>query len=222
MKQKLILSMALFLFSSCSISNRIIEINDSYKGIKGFRLDQNPEASSSVKIGTFFGKAFSYPFTSAFIYEERGQISPSVSVEIHLQTPIRTDELDSVMFLNLDNEKIKIVANNNKYKQLDSNSDSTSASVERKAENKHDKMIIQATDENSSYLLMTREYQIPETLWVSIANADLIQYRLYMGKEGIDVKLNPAETHKLREFFSRTIELRNANLPPVPEGKKKW
>jgi hypothetical protein len=68
---------------------------------------------------------------------------------------------------------------------------------------------------------MFHQYIIPENLWVSIANTEDIRYRLYIGKEGIDVKLNLAQTTKLKEFLNNSMHLRNANLPPIPEGLKK-
>lgn len=69
--------------------------------------------------------------------------------------------------------------------------------------------------------LKSHQFIVPENLWISIANTEKIQYRLYNGKEGINVKLNPAQTAKLKEFLIQSIHLRNANLPPIPEGLKK-
>jgi len=69
--------------------------------------------------------------------------------------------------------------------------------------------------------LKSNLFIVPENLWVSIANTEKIQYRFYIGKDGIDIKLNPAETAKLKEFLLKAIQLRDANLPPVPEGLKK-
>jgi len=69
--------------------------------------------------------------------------------------------------------------------------------------------------------IKSRQFIVPENLWISIANSEKIQYRFNIGKEGVDIKLNPAETAKLKEFLLKAIQLRNANLPPIPEGLKK-
>jgi hypothetical protein len=69
--------------------------------------------------------------------------------------------------------------------------------------------------------LKSHQFSVPENLWISIANSKQIQYRFNIGKEEIDIKLNPTETVKLKEFLLKAIQLRDANLPPVPEGLKK-
>jgi len=69
--------------------------------------------------------------------------------------------------------------------------------------------------------LKSRQFIVPENLWISIANSEKIQYRIYIGKVEMEVKLNPAETVKLKDFFTKAMRLRDANLPPVPEGLKK-
>lgn len=78
-----------------------------------------------------------------------------------------------------------------------------------------------AAYKGSTTQLKSCKYAVPENLWISIANTEKIQYRFYLEKEEIDVKLNPAETNKLKEFFIKAIRLRDANLPPMPEGLKK-
>lgn len=69
--------------------------------------------------------------------------------------------------------------------------------------------------------LKLRQFIVPENLWISIANSEKIQYRIYIGKVEMELKLNPAETAKLKEFLLKAIQLRDANLPPIPEGLKK-
>jgi hypothetical protein len=76
--------------------------------------------------------------------------------------------------------------------------------------------------ENNTYQLMKREFIVPENLWVPIVHSQEIVYRLYLGKDGIDVKLNASEIIKLKEFFQKAIQQRDADRPPVPEGQKKW
>jgi hypothetical protein len=78
-----------------------------------------------------------------------------------------------------------------------------------------------ATYKGDTIQLKSYQFIVPENLWISIANTDKIQYQLRIGSEEIDIKLNPAETAKLKEFLLKAIQLRDANLPPIPEGLKK-
>jgi hypothetical protein len=66
---------------------------------------------------------------------------------------------------------------------------------------------------------MSHQFTVPENLWLYMVTAEKIQYRLYIGKEGIDVKLNPTETTKLHEFFSQAIKCRTEIVPSVSQGK---
>lgn len=213
MKRSLILPVLMFIFTSCTISNRIVEINDSYKGINGLRLDQNPKAYSAEKKGTIWGQNVLYPFSSSYIYEESGKNRPDVYVTFQLQAPNAAEELDSALYFKLDGEKIRLVADPVKKSQIQHTSMETT--LNNGISNSGETSAV-----GDSYQLM--KFKVPENLWSSIAGAKEIQYRLYIGKEGIDVKLNLPETTKLRKFFSQAGARRNTLFPPIPEGKKKW
>ncbi|OFX53038.1 MAG: hypothetical protein A2066_15150 [Bacteroidetes bacterium GWB2_41_8] len=75
---------------------------------------------------------------------------------------------------------------------------------------------------NSTSQLMSREFVVPENLWVSIVHSKSILYRLYIGHDGIDVELIDSEMNKVREFFNKVIQQRDTLFPPVPGGKMKW
>ncbi len=233
MKNYIFIIWIAFFLISCASTNRIVEINDSYKEIKGIRLIQKPEASSSEKIGSFGGRN-QYNLDSSFLFEITKNGQSSLIAEFKITTSVSTDELDSIMFLDLDNEKIKLVSVKYNFKQFDrsSSSSTVSTSVENKSTEKGEKSTqaekpVKTTvthtnsTENNSYLLMKREFVIPENLWISIANTEKIQYRLYLGNDGIDVKLNAGQTRKLKDFMSKALQIRDANLPPTPEGLKK-
>ena len=152
-------------------------------------------------------------------------------IDFQIVTPIRVEELDSVIYLNLDGEKIEIVGNHYQYKQFDWSSPSTtppgSAVVNNdKTSNTGETQITPTskifTAEPGSYQLMHRQFIVPENLWVSVANSSTIGYRLYIGKEGFDVRLNQSQIKKLKYFFELALCKRDANLPPAPEGQKKW
>ena len=219
MKQSIFLSWIVFFLSSCVSTSHMVEINDQYKGIKGFKLTQNLIGISAEKNASINGnKYFSVSF--AYNLEIKKNELASLILTVQTQTPIRADELDSVIFLDLDNEKIKLISADSSQKKIGKRPNTTS-SVSVATDNKKEEQIITTTIENGSYQLMFHQYNIPENLWVSIANTEKILYRLYIGKEGIDIKLNLAQTAKLKDFFNKSMHLRNANLPPIPEGLKK-
>jgi len=120
MKLFIALFLMVFAFSSCAPTNRIIMIKDSSNVPKGFKLVQNLQTSSSVKTGKvtlnqFFNTEVTYQF------KELNKAMPLVSLGFHTTKAIRSDELDSVMVLNLDNEKISVVANENKSYNIPEN-----------------------------------------------------------------------------------------------------
>jgi hypothetical protein len=182
MRKSIFLLLLASFLASCAVSNRIIEIDDPYKEIKSIKLIQNPMAFSSEKIGRVSSRKYS--ITSIYLFEEKQNGRPEITVDIRIITPLRTDELDSVMFFNLDNEKIRIVSEDQK--------------------------------------LMSRQFIVPENLWVPFVFSQDIQLRLYLGKQGIDVKLSLQEILKLKQFFKRAIQRRDFLFPAIPEGKKKW
>ena len=180
---------------------------------------QNLIGKSAEKNASINGSRY-YSFSFSYVLEIKKDESASLTLETQTQTPIRADELDSVLFLNLDNEKIKLISADSSLKKI-GNKPNISSSVSISTDNKKEEQIVTTTTENGSYQLMFHQYIVPENLWVSIANTEKIQYRLYIGKEGIDVDLNLAQTAKLKEFLNKSMHLRDANLPPAPEGLKK-
>ena len=219
---------------SCGTTNRIVEIEDSFKEIKGIKLLQEPEAVSSEKTGSFGGRKH-YNLKVSYLFQQLKKRQTILMAEFQMTTPVSGDELDSILFFDLDHEKVRLISSEYKYKQFDSSSSSstTSTSVENKTAEKSGKSAepsktVKTTTtqtistENNSYQLMKREFIVPENLWVSIAHSQEIFYRLYVGKEGVDVKLNASEISKVKEFFQKAIQQRDANQPPVPEGQKKW
>lgn len=229
MKLPITLLLMVFVFTTCASTNRIMEINDSHKEIKGFKLIQNLKASSSEKTGNRIVNQF-FNIRTTYYFEERKNQKPAVTVEFHLVSPIRADELDSVMYLNLDNEKVRVVSSEDKYKEFDKNSNSTTNSSDDpnsdinviKSKTKPADASQTTASQKDSDLLLTRKFSIPENLWLSIAHSKTIFYRLSIGKKGIDVKLNPAETIQLKKFFNRAMKRRIEIIPLVPHGKVKW
>jgi hypothetical protein len=184
------------IFSSCVTPGRIVEISGSTKDIQGIKLTQNPIARSADDAIPAINHR-SHSVSMIYLVEQKKNERPNLFLDVQIETTIPTDQLDSVMVINLDNEEIRIAANECKSKEFPKS-------------NSGNKKII------------SNQFLIPENLWVSIVYSDEIQYLFYLAKEGIDVKLNPKETSKLKDYFNRAIQLRDANLPLIPEGQKKW
>jgi len=180
----LILGVGLLL-SSCVSGGRLVKINNAEKEIKGIKLMQNLTGRSVEKPASIIGSQ-NYPIAFVYSLGIRKNEPAILSLDIQVKASIITGELDSVIFLSLDNEKIRLGAPYFKPERL-----------------------------------MPRQFIIPENLWISIANTEKIKYQLYFGKEKIDISLNRTETDRLKEFLNKATQLRDANLPPIPEGLKK-
>jgi hypothetical protein len=187
--------MALIL-SSCATPGRIIEISDPSNDIQGIKLTQNLIARSAED-SIHASSRRSHSVSMIYLLEQKKNERPTLFLDVKIETTMPSDQLDSVMVINLDNEEIRIAANKYKSKEF-------------------------SKSNSRSNQIRSSQFLIPENLWVPIIYSDEIQYRFYMGEEGIDVKLTRKETSKLKDYFNRAIQLRDANLPPIPEGQKKW
>jgi hypothetical protein len=78
------------------------------------------------------------------------------------------------------------------------------------------------TEKISITRLSVSKFCIPENLWVPIANCDKIEYLVHLGAEEFEVCPEKNQVKELNYFFERAIRTRDANLPPIPEGLKKW
>ena len=218
MRNSVILLGAFLMLTSCSTTGRIIEIGGGRSGIKGFRLDQKPKAILTESLKAEDVGTLSVPFTSRFIFEEDLKNRPRVLADFRLQAPIGAGELDSVVFFNLDGEKIRMVARNGNLSQEQPYSSGNQTNRVHRAE----PALQAASRENDRPKWANLQLIVPENLWVSVAYAQKIGYRLFTGKEGMDVILNSAETGKLKEFFVQACARRDAAFPAIPEGLKKW
>ncbi|MBL7968179.1 MAG: hypothetical protein JNK09_14350 [Prolixibacteraceae bacterium] len=234
MKKLLLFLISGLVITACSTVNKIVEVDDSFKGIKTIKLKQEPDALS-VTEKSILGGRYSYTTKVRLISEAKSGEIPTVVISFELVTGIRADELDSILFFDLDQEKIKITSVNYSYKQFQrsSSSESTTTSTESKIESKNTdsgqkttpaKTVTTqtSTTESGTYQLMSRRFIIPENLWIPIVHSKRISYRIYLGSEGIDVKLSLSENARLKEFFNRVIQQRDKVRSGIPEGKMKW
>jgi len=201
MKLTFAILFSVYILTSCTSTNRIIEINDSKKEIKGFRLIQEPKLHSAEKDSNVIVNQF-FKVKTIFLFEESDTHGPNVTLEFNRTNPILALEPDSVMYLKLDNENIRIVSGIIKQRMAKN----ASASVHQ----------------TGKFEPIAFQFTIPENLWLSIAHSKTIIYKLSSGKKGIEVKPAPAETNQIKEFFRRAMQRRLEIIPLVPPGKAKW
>ncbi len=219
MKRYIFFSVLAITLNACITSSRITETNDSYLGIDKMKLSFYSDALSDERFGAFAARQY-LKLNSSYVYEGKKNEQPKISVNFQLTTPIRAEELDSVIFLVLDDEKIRLSSDKYTYKEFVSTSASSTAETKEKSnektENESRTVIISGTDQ-----MMNRLFKIPQNLWVPIANAEKVLYRFYLGKDGYDVKVTQSDIKKLREFFALAICKRDALTPSLREGEKK-
>ena len=196
MIQSFFFLMAFMILNSCATSGRIVEISYPYKNIQGIKLTQNLIARSTDD-SILLSNRRSYSVSMIYLLEQKKNERPNLFLDVEIESMLSSDEIDSVIYINLNNEKIRIAASEYKSKEF-------------------------LNRNNGSNPNVSRQFRVPENLWVPIVYSDEIQYQFFMGKEGFDVKLTRKETANLKEYFNRAIQLRDANLPPIPEGQKKW
>ncbi len=201
MKQFIVILFVACIFTACASTNRIIEINNSKKETKGFRLIQNPKAHSAKKSrNTLINQFFSIQTT--YLFEERTAQNPVLTLNFSIKKPFLAEKTDSVMFLNLDNENIRIIS---------------SKSTPKMAEN-----FPAVADKNNCAGFFTNKFIIPENLWLSIANSKTLVLKLSSGNIGIEIKPDPVETARLKEFYNKAMQRRLEIIPLIPAGKSKW
>lgn len=208
-------------FSSCVMQSRVIESNDSYKKIENVKLIQYLMAKSVDRENVLISGQ-DYQVSCNYLYEGKDDGKSNVSLELKMETSMITGPLDSVMFFDLDGEKFRMIANDLEHKQFIRTAEETSTSEEKKEVDGKVSTQVQPVIINNNYQLMSHCFIIPESLWISIANTEKIKLRIYLGKEGYDIRLNQAQTDRLKLFFQLSISKRVAKTPPLPEGYKKW
>jgi hypothetical protein len=70
--------------------------------------------------------------------------------------------------------------------------------------------------------LSESKYSVPENLWVPIENSSKIEYLIHLDSKEFAICPDKNQVKELNYFFERAIRTRDANLPPLPPGLKKW
>ncbi len=216
MKIKLI-SLFLFLFLiSCSSYNKILVINDPFREEKSIKLLQSLEGYSDELKSFFHDRDYYFPIKT--VYSKPEDKAGSVVLELKLTTIARPEELDSVIYMMLDNEKIRLVSIDYRVRNYVHNSTSSSMETTVTAEgddgNAEDtKTTTQTTSTtittDQTFQAMKHRFEIPIEIWGKLSGCNAIMLRAYVESEGIDVRFSSSQRNKFTKFFAEV--LRNEN-----------
>lgn len=214
MKRYLLLLFISSFLSSCVTQSQLIDTNDPYKKIQNIKLLQYVHAKSAERDkGVMVSK--DYWVTATYLFEQAEDGNSVVGVEFNLTVPLGVDDMDSVAFINLDGEVIRMMAGKLRQNQIAMQTETTDKSG--------DSSETKATNiTTSNYQLIKCRFPIQENLWASIKNSRQIKYRIYLGKDGFDMVLSRSQNVRLNHFFELALSRRDASKPPLPEGKMKW
>lgn len=190
---------ALFL-TGCMTSNRITYDEGPLKSI---RLTQSPDAFS-MDVNDNLSKLPEAKVLSIYRYEEKKTARPEVTVDFKLIKLFSNSMQDSVIYMNLDNENIKLIASTNNKKTSEKN------------------LSLSTSDKNTHAMEKNLQVIIPENLWIPIVHARNISYKISSGKEKVVIQLKKSEKIKLIEFLMRSIKYKDEKFSAIPEGQKKW
>lgn len=186
------------------------------------KLSFDPKSFSEEKAGLLEPRKI-FNVNSTYLYEGTAAERPEITLDFRLITSVSNKEMDSILYMDLDGEKIKLISAKYKFREFDHHSSTTTTSeTDKKTEDGKPIASTSTTTTVSNYQLMNRIFIVPENLWISIAKSEKIKYRLYFGDEGIDVIPSAVQTRKLKYFYELAICKRDAKFPLVPEGHMKW
>lgn len=211
--------------SSCSTSGKIISVEDPYKNTSSLKLHQVLSGYADGNKGGTNGRV-NYLISADYIFEESKDAKPELSMNLQLVTGIKAAPLDSLVFLNINFEKFKLIAHKSEQKEFVESSSTSSTYViptTTKKTTTGTAPIIQTSNtvNNSTNQLMSTTVSIPVNLWEPLAYTNVLFYRIYLGKEGIDVKVDGKDLAKLKSMMQMAVD-RNKKANVLPEGLKKW
>lgn len=190
----------LLTLSSCAVYNHIARFSAGPGDATGLMLQQHNRISAAGGDGLKLEAGSKESIISTFRFVQPAGSRPEITVDFRLKGIRISGQADSIVYFVLNGETIKIEA--------------------EKGGAQNNLSAATATDGTEH-----RRILVPENLWVSVANAGTIQYRLGEGENSIAVILNLSEKEVLKQFFQKACNLRDAAFPEIPKyppGLKKW
>lgn len=195
MKRIVFLLVCACILTSCSASGRLNKKGDDGKGLKRVWLVQSPHVLlEGTKTDSLLSSVKS--LSSVYLYEEKTAARPQITLTLQPERESSDPAMDSILYLNLDKEEIKLLARPFKNNSLQNDS-------------------ALSGDLNSTYI-------IPENLWISMVHSKELSYRVTRGEQTIALMPGKSEKEELDEFLELAMKYRDEKFPAIPEGQVKW
>lgn len=213
MKTKLLIYLFSFLLVSCSTTNKILVIDDTFKEEKSIKLLQSLEGYSDEHKSLFLDCDYYFPIKT--VYSKSMNEEGKVVMEFKLTTTTRPEELDSVIYMMLDDEKIRLVSSDYRVRNYIHNSTTTSTETSTTHENDDDnnennkkttKSSLTTTNTDQTLQAMKHHFEIPREIWAKIIFSEKIMLRAYMESEGIDIRFSHSQRTKFGDFFKEVLK----------------
>ncbi|SHF51609.1 hypothetical protein SAMN05444274_10620 [Mariniphaga anaerophila] len=216
MKQIITLISAATLLFTCSPINKIITVNDEFKNEKSIRLIQYLKGYSDEGPERIGG--LDYWVTVKTVYSKPENQEGIVTAEFTIKTESRPEELDSLIFLEVDQTKYKLYSHEYASRHVVNRSTSSSITTSIEKEDDEDESkdtektstTTQVTTSDVTLQIMKRTVEIPRDIWHEISRMQQIRLRLYIATEGITVHFSSKDRRKFAELFQEINKFERA------------
>lgn len=207
--------LVIILLCSCSSINKILTIEDPFKEETNIKLLQVLDGYSDERKSFIRNKDYYFPVKTVYTQSNNGLAF--VLFELKLTTSARTEELDSTIYMQIDDVKFKLNSTDYAMRNYVSSSSSTSTetktSTEKDSEDKEDKKenlvtstTTTTTTTEQTLQAMKHTFEIPKEMWEKIAFCNDIMIRSYIDNEGVNVKFGHTEQKQFSRFFKEVLK----------------
>lgn len=201
MKKLLYLLFLPLILSSCVVVHDyryIAKSEDEYKNTDLMKLKLKLYGDSDEKYNS---EKKDYTF-SVFFENVKSKANPQDSkttMELTMSTGIKSYELDSTLYMKLDDKIYTLKAEKYGYKEYTHASSTTTETKTDSGTKTEYKM------RQGDYQLMNLKFDISENLAYRIIMSKKIAFRTYLGHEVINIRLLPLDMQKMKEFFGYSL-----------------
>lgn len=195
MKRIVFLWVCACILTACSASGRLNKKGDNGNGLKRVWLVQSyPVLLEEAKTDSLLSAVKN--ISTAYLYEEIKGARPQITLTLQPEAGSSDAAFDTILYLSLDKEEIKLSATSSK-----------NASLQKGSASSHE---------------LEQAYLIPENLWISMVHARELYYRVKRDGQAIALVPGKSEKEELDEFLELSMKHRDEKFPAIPEGQVKW
>ena len=195
-------------------------LNDDFKNEKNIRLIQHLDGFSDEKEGLLFdGPDYTFKLKLTYSKAVDAQLG-NVMMDLAVTTSARPEELDSVIYFQVDDEKYKFVSAD--FSRLNFVDRSTTTKTTSTTETDDDKeknyaasdkkesvktsTTTSTTISDKTLQAMKHSFEIPPSLWHKFMKVNVIKLRSYIDNEGVDVLFTFQQRNKFGDFFYTVLK----------------